>query len=145
VGPTVSYTLDYTGGIARSIEQQQAQAEAARQQLDAAFLSVSGQAVMQAITIASLRAQIATVETILEQDRDNLRLVRTAFENGSVARIDVVSAESQIASDSALLPPLRQSSPRPITRCRSCWDACRRRSCPRICSSRRSRCRSRYR
>ena len=108
VGPTVNYTLDYTGGIARSVEQQQAQAEAAHQQLNAAFLSVSGQAVMQTITIASLRAQIATVETILEQDRDNLRLVRTAFENGSVARIDVVSAESQIASDSALLPPLRQ-------------------------------------
>jgi NodT family efflux transporter outer membrane factor (OMF) lipoprotein len=108
VGPTVSYTLDYTGGIARSVEQKQAQAEASRQQLDAAFLSVSGQAVLQAITVASLRAQIATVETILDQDRDNLRLVNTAFENGSVARIDVVSAESQIASDSALLPPLRQ-------------------------------------
>jgi NodT family efflux transporter outer membrane factor (OMF) lipoprotein len=107
-GPTVSYTLDYTGGIGRSIEQLQAQAEASHQQLNAAYLSVSGQAVMQAITIASLRAQIATVETILEQDRDNLRLVRTAFEAGSVARIDVVSAESQIASDSALLPPLRQ-------------------------------------
>jgi NodT family efflux transporter outer membrane factor (OMF) lipoprotein len=107
-GPTVNYTLDYTGGIARSVEQRQAQAEASRQQLNAAFLSVSGQAVLQAITIASLHAQIATVETILDQDRDNLRLVRTAFENGSVARIDVVSAESQIASDSALLPPLRQ-------------------------------------
>ena len=108
IGPSVSYTLDYTGGIARSIEQQQAQAEAAHQQLNAAFLSVSGQAVMQTITIASMRAQIATVETILRQDRDNLRLVNTAFENGSVARIDVVSAQSQIASDSALLPPLRQ-------------------------------------
>lgn len=108
VGPTVNYTLDYTGGIARSVEQLQAQAEASHQQLNAAFLSVSGQAVMQAITIASLRAQIATVETILGQDRDNLRLVRSAFEAGSVARIDVVSAESQIASDSALLPPLRQ-------------------------------------
>jgi NodT family efflux transporter outer membrane factor (OMF) lipoprotein len=51
---------------------------------------------------------VATIETILEQDRDNLRLVRTAFETGQVARIDVVSAESQIASDSALVPPLRQ-------------------------------------
>jgi NodT family efflux transporter outer membrane factor (OMF) lipoprotein len=107
-GPTVNYTLDYTGGIGRSIEQRQAQAEASHQQLDAAFLSVSGQAVLQTITIASLRAQIATVETILDQDRDNLRLVRSAFEAGSVARIDVVSAESQIASDSALLPPLHQ-------------------------------------
>jgi NodT family efflux transporter outer membrane factor (OMF) lipoprotein len=64
--------------------------------------------VLQALTIASARAQIATVETILQQDRDNLQLVRSAFEAGSVARIDVVSAESQIASDSALLPPLRQ-------------------------------------
>ena len=108
VGPTVSYTVDYTGGIARSVEQQEAQAEVARQQLDAAYLAVSGQAVMQTVTIAATRAQIATVETILEQDRDNLRLVRTAFEAGSVARIDIVSAESQVAIDSALLPPLRQ-------------------------------------
>jgi NodT family efflux transporter outer membrane factor (OMF) lipoprotein len=108
VGPTVSYTLDYTGGIARSVEQQQAEAEATRQQLQATYLTVSGQAVMQTLAIASTGAQIATLETILEQDRDNLRLVRTAFETGQVARIDVVSAESQIASDSALLPPLRQ-------------------------------------
>ena len=108
VGPSVSYTLDYTGGIARSVEQQQAQAEAARQQLQATYLTVSGQAVMQTLVIASLGAQVATLETILEQDRDNLRLVRTAFETGQVARIDVVSAESQIASDSALVPPLRQ-------------------------------------
>jgi NodT family efflux transporter outer membrane factor (OMF) lipoprotein len=108
VGPTVSYTLDLTGGIARSIEQQEAQAEVARQEMDAAYLSVSGQAVMQTLNIASARAQIATLETILAQDRDNLRLVQTAFEAGSVSRIDVVSAQSQIASDSALLPPLRQ-------------------------------------
>jgi NodT family efflux transporter outer membrane factor (OMF) lipoprotein len=108
VGPSVSYTLDYTGGIARSVEEQQAQAEAARQQLQATYLTVSGQAVMQTLVIASLGAQVETLETILEQDRDNLRLVRTAFETGQVARIDVVSAESQIASDSALVPPLRQ-------------------------------------
>jgi NodT family efflux transporter outer membrane factor (OMF) lipoprotein len=55
-----------------------------------------------------MSAQIETLETILEQDRDTLRLVRTAFETGQVARIDLLSAESQIASDSALLPPLRQ-------------------------------------
>ena len=108
VGPTVSYTLDYTGGVARSVEQQYALAEVERHQLDAAYLTVTGQAVMQTLTIASARAQIATVETILAQDRDNLRLVQTAFDNGSVAREDVVSAQSQIANDMTLLPPLRQ-------------------------------------
>src|SRR5258708_11689895 len=108
VGPTVSYTLDYTGGVARGVEQQYALAEVERHKLDAAYLAVTGQAVMQALAIASARAQIATVETILMQDRDNLRLVQTAFDNGSVAREDVVSAQSQIANDMTLLPSLRQ-------------------------------------
>jgi NodT family efflux transporter outer membrane factor (OMF) lipoprotein len=108
VGPTVSYTIDYTGGVARSVERQYALAEVERHRLDAAYLSVTGQAVMQTLAIASARAQIATVETILAQDRDNLRLVQTAFDNGSVAREDVVSAQSQIANDMTLLPPLRQ-------------------------------------
>ncbi|HEX3913382.1 MAG TPA: efflux transporter outer membrane subunit [Steroidobacteraceae bacterium] len=108
VGPTVSYTLDYNGGIARGIEEQRAIAEVTQHQLDAAYLTVTGQAVMQTLAIASARAQIATVETILQQDRDTLKLVQTAFDEGSVAKIDVVSAQSQIASDMALLPPLRQ-------------------------------------
>ena len=108
VGPTVSYTLDYAGGVARSVEQQFALAEVERHRLDAAHLTVTGQAVMQTLAIASARAQIATVETILAQDRDNLQLVRSAFDNGSVAREDVVSAQSQIANDMTLLPPLRQ-------------------------------------
>jgi NodT family efflux transporter outer membrane factor (OMF) lipoprotein len=108
IGPAVSYTLDYTGGVARSVERQYALAEVERHQLGAAYLSVTGQAVMQTLSIASARAQIATVETILAQDRDNLRLVQAAFDNGSVAREDIVSARSQIANDTTLLPPLHQ-------------------------------------
>jgi NodT family efflux transporter outer membrane factor (OMF) lipoprotein len=108
VGPTVSYTLDYTGGVARGVEQQYALAEVEQHQRDAAYLTVTGQAVMETLAIASVRAQIDTVETILVQDRDNLRLVQSAFDNGSVAREDVVSAQSQIANDMTLLPPLRQ-------------------------------------
>ncbi|MDQ2926596.1 MAG: efflux transporter outer membrane subunit, partial [Pseudomonadota bacterium] len=108
VGPTVSYTLDYTGGVARSVEQRQALADYQRQQLDAARLAVAGNAVLQSLRIASLRAQIDTVGAILEQDRENLKLVHVAFDAGSVSRVDIVSAESQLASDTTLLPPLRQ-------------------------------------
>jgi len=110
VGATVNYTLDYTGGVARSVEQQYAFAEYQRQQLNAAYLAVTGTAVMQAVKIASLRAQIATTEAILDRDRENLKLVHEAFAAGSVSRLDIVSAESQLASDNALLPPLRQES-----------------------------------
>ena len=108
VGPAISYTLDYTGGAARSVEQKYALADYQRQQLKAARLAVTGNAVMLSFQIASLRAQMATVDEILQHDRENLKLVHEAFDAGSVARIDIVTAESQLASDSTLLPPLRQ-------------------------------------
>jgi NodT family efflux transporter outer membrane factor (OMF) lipoprotein len=108
LGPTVSYALDYTGGTARSVEQQYTLAEYQRQQLNAAYLMVTGNAVMQSLRIALAQGEIATVEAILEEDRQNRKLVQVAFEAGSVSRVDVLSAESQLASDATLLPPLRQ-------------------------------------
>jgi len=108
LGPTVSYALDYTGGTARSVEQQFAQAEYQKQRLNAAHLMVTGNAVMECLRIALLQGEIATVEAILEEDRQNRQLVQVAFDAGSVSRTDVVSAESQLASDATLLPPLRQ-------------------------------------
>jgi NodT family efflux transporter outer membrane factor (OMF) lipoprotein len=108
LGPTVSYALDYTGGTARSVEQQFALAQYQKQQLSAAYLMVSGNAVMECLRIALLQGEIATVEAILEEDRQNRHLVQVAFDAGSVSRTDVVSAESQLASDATLLPPLRQ-------------------------------------
>jgi NodT family efflux transporter outer membrane factor (OMF) lipoprotein len=108
VGPSVSYTLDYTGGIARSIEQQRALAEFQQHQLDAAYLTVTGNTVLLSLQIAALHAQIDTVNAILAQDQDNLRLVQQAYEGGAVSNVDVLSAESQLAKDATLLPPLRQ-------------------------------------
>jgi NodT family efflux transporter outer membrane factor (OMF) lipoprotein len=108
IGATVSYSLDYTGNLSRSIEQQRALAEYQQRQVEAAQLAVTGNAVNQALEVASLRAQIATVEALLDRDRENLKLVQLAFDAGSVSRLDVVSAQSQLASDTTFLPPLRQ-------------------------------------
>ncbi len=108
IGPTVSYVFDYDGGVARGIERQYALADSSRQQRNAAYLSVTGQAVMQVIAAASAREQLSVLETLVAQDRGNLKLVQNAFDEGSVARIDVLSAQSQIDSDMTLLPPLRQ-------------------------------------
>ncbi|HEY3785293.1 MAG TPA: efflux transporter outer membrane subunit [Steroidobacteraceae bacterium] len=108
IGPSISYSFDYLGGVARSVEQREALAEYQRQQLDAAYLAVTGNAVIESLRIALLQEEIATVEAILDEDRQNQQLVRTAYEAGSVARVDTVSAESQLASDTTLLPPLKQ-------------------------------------
>jgi NodT family efflux transporter outer membrane factor (OMF) lipoprotein len=108
VGASISYSLDFTGGVGRSIEQQRALAEYRQHQLEAAELAVSGNAVLQILQIASLKAQIATIESLLERDRANLNLVEEAFEAGSVSRLDVVSAQTQLAGDATLLAPLRR-------------------------------------
>ncbi|MGH8850544.1 MAG: efflux transporter outer membrane subunit [Casimicrobiaceae bacterium] len=108
VGPSVSYALDYTGGAARSVEQRQALADFQAQQLRAARLALTGNVVMQAMAVMSARAQMAAIESLLADDRRNLDLVQASFDAGSVARVDVLSAQSQLANDQTLLPPLRQ-------------------------------------
>lgn len=108
VGPTVSYQLDVFGAIKRQVEAEQAAADTSEYQLAAADLSLTGNVATQAITIAGLRAQIATVEQILDDDRQNLQLVNTAFAAGTASQVDVTTAESQLANDRTLRPPLRQ-------------------------------------
>lgn len=108
VGASVSYVFDLAGGVHRTIEENAALAEAQAHELDAARLSITGNVVLQAFAIASARAQIRATEGVLDDDRRNLELVRRAFEEGSVPRLDVLSAESQLAQDETLLPPLRQ-------------------------------------
>jgi NodT family efflux transporter outer membrane factor (OMF) lipoprotein len=108
IGPALTYTPDLFGQTRRFVEQQTAQAENQAQQLAAAYLALTASTVTQALTIASTEAQIKAVNDIVAADEHNLELVRIAFTAGSVARTDVLSAESQLAGDRTLLPPLLQ-------------------------------------
>jgi len=107
IGPAVSYTFDYTGGVRRTIEQQRALTDYQEHELDAAALSVSGNVAMQALTAAAARSQIESLEALLAEDRNNLNLVQDAFAAGGASRVDVLNAQSQLANDETLLPPLR--------------------------------------
>jgi NodT family efflux transporter outer membrane factor (OMF) lipoprotein len=108
IGPSVSYALDPFGGNRRRVEQQAAVAGYQAYQLDAAYLTLTGNAATQALNIASARAQIKAVETIIKDDEENLRLVDSELQAGEATQIDVESAASQLAADRTLLPPLRQ-------------------------------------
>lgn len=108
LGPTVSYTVDAFGLTDRRVEQAAALEAAQNYQLQAAYLTLTGSAVTEAITIASLRAQIKAVEDILADDDSNLKLVRDQLNAGTATDLDVETATAQIATDRTLLPPLRQ-------------------------------------
>jgi NodT family efflux transporter outer membrane factor (OMF) lipoprotein len=108
LGVGVSYALDVFGGVRREIEQQEALADSQHYELAAAYLTLTGNAVTQALAIASVRAQLAASEQIVADDEQNLALVQRKFDAGKAARSDVLTAQTQLASDKTLLPPLRQ-------------------------------------
>jgi NodT family efflux transporter outer membrane factor (OMF) lipoprotein len=108
VGPSVGYLVDVFGGVRRSVEEQAALAEFQHYELAAAWLSLTGNAVTESVSIASLRAQIDALEEVITDDEQNLELVRRKYQAGKIARSDVLVAETQLASDRVELPALQQ-------------------------------------
>lgn len=108
VGPLASFSPDVFGITARRVEHEVSLAQYQAFELAAAQLTITGDIVTEALTIASNRAQLAAVEGIIGDDEKNLTLVRRKFAVGRAPRTDVLIAESQLASDRTLRPPLRQ-------------------------------------
>ncbi|HEY2775919.1 MAG TPA: efflux transporter outer membrane subunit [Candidatus Binatia bacterium] len=108
LGPTVSYTPDVFGLTRRRIEQQKALARQQGFALAAAWLTLTGNAVSDAIEIASADAQILAATDVIEQDQQVVDLVQKRYQAGKVARSDLLIAESQLDNDKTQLPPLEQ-------------------------------------
>ncbi len=108
VGATVSYALDVFGEQRRNAESAEARVEAQSHQLDAAYLTLTGQIAVQAAVIAAVHAEVDAVDGMLEADRRDIALVRSAQRVGGVAEEARVNADAQSAVDAAFLPPLQQ-------------------------------------
>jgi NodT family efflux transporter outer membrane factor (OMF) lipoprotein len=108
IGGSVSYDLDVFGGKKRATEQANAQANAAARQADAAYLTLSSNVAMQAMRIASLRAEIVAVRDIVADDRRVIDMVRNAEAAGGEAHSALSGGVAQLAEDEALLPPLQR-------------------------------------
>jgi NodT family efflux transporter outer membrane factor (OMF) lipoprotein len=109
VGPEVSYDFDLFGGTRSRVERAGALAQYHAAQLDAVALSVSGNVVILALQMGSLRAQIRVATQIVADDEHMLNLIHAAHEAGAVSAMDVLSAQSQLDHDRTLLPPLQQA------------------------------------
>jgi NodT family efflux transporter outer membrane factor (OMF) lipoprotein len=108
LGPSASYHVDAFGGVHRQIEAQAALADYQHDQLDAAYLTLTGQTVAEALEVAAARAQLQATVEIVALDRQNLDLVRRSREAGEAPDSDVVLSQSQLAADETLSPPLAQ-------------------------------------
>lgn len=108
IGASVNYDLDLFGGRRRQTEEAHARAEAEGHRADAAYLSLSGNVAIQAMRIASLRAQLGAVQAVIDDDQKVIDLVRRAERAGGEAPSAIVSGQAQLAEDEALLPPLQR-------------------------------------
>ena len=107
VGGSVGYDLDLFGGNRRRIEAAGARAEAQGRRAEAAYLTLTANVALQAVTIATLGAQLAALDRMIQSDHDNIELVRKANALGGSTATARVSAQSQLEEDLALLPPLQ--------------------------------------
>lgn len=108
VGGNIAYDLDLFGGVRRAVEDANAQAEAQAYRAKAAYLTLSGNVAMAAVRIATLRAQVAAIQSVIDEDARNIDFVRRSEAAGAAAPAALVSARAQMVQDQALLPDLDQ-------------------------------------
>lgn len=108
LGPTASYHVDAFGGVHRQIEATAAQADYQRDQLYAAYLTLTGETVAQALQVAAARAELQAAAEIVALDQQSLDLVSKSEQAGQAPESDVALSRSQLAADETLSPSLEQ-------------------------------------
>lgn len=105
---SVSYAPDVFGGTRRQIESTTAQAEYQRFQLEATYLTLTANVVNTAISLASVRDQIASTEEIIRLQGGQLDLLQAQRRLGAIGDTDVLTQQTALAQTRATLPPLQK-------------------------------------
>jgi NodT family efflux transporter outer membrane factor (OMF) lipoprotein len=103
---TVSYTPDVFGLTRRTVEQAQAQAEAARFQMLATRLTLSSNVAAAAIQDAALESEIDATRQLVDAETKMVEIARYRQTKGYSSGLDLAAQEAQLAQAQATLPPL---------------------------------------
>lgn len=103
-----NWTPDIWGSNRRAVEASEAQTDLQRYQLEGAYLTLTSGVAGAAVQEAALRAQIAAIKRIIEDERKLLDILRRQHAAGGVALTDVLAQETALAQALQLLPPLEK-------------------------------------
>ena len=106
---SVSYVPDLFGANRRQVESLQAQAQASRDEYDAAYLTLAANVVTAAVQEAGLRAQIAATQQIIDIEVESVQVMQRQLQLGAIAEADLVAQQSALALLQASLPPLQKA------------------------------------
>lgn len=107
IGSVVSYNFDVFGGVRRQREALEADAEAKARELDAAYLTLTGQVVIQDFTIGDATIHVSALQDIVANDQSDLNMVKKAFAAGGASAVDIATIQTQLAADQATIPPYK--------------------------------------
>ena len=105
----MSYTFDVWGLNRRTVESLQALADTQHFQVEAAYLTLTSNIAVAAITEASLRGQIDATNELIAINTKMLDMMQRQFDAGYANRNDVALQEAALAQVKATLPPLRKA------------------------------------
>jgi NodT family efflux transporter outer membrane factor (OMF) lipoprotein len=105
---SVSYAPDVWGGVRRQVEAASAEAEYEQFELEATDLTLTSSVANAAVTLASLRDQIAGTEDILEVETEQLDLLKKQYRLGAISQSSVLTQQAALAQTRATLPPLQK-------------------------------------
>jgi NodT family efflux transporter outer membrane factor (OMF) lipoprotein len=106
---TISYAIDVFGGARRSVESLRAQADYQRYENVAAYLMLSANVVNTSIARAAYYEEICTTKQLIKVEKEQLRLTQAQVKAGTSPYANVLTIESLIAANQALLAPLEQN------------------------------------
>jgi NodT family efflux transporter outer membrane factor (OMF) lipoprotein len=105
----VSYTVDVFGGVRRQLEGAQAVVDAQRYQVEAVYLTLTGNLVTTAIKDASLRAQLQATREVLAAQQQQLGVIEKQFDTGAISKSIVLAQRTQVAQTLASLPAIEKA------------------------------------
>lgn len=105
---TVGYVPDVFGANSRQVESLRAQEDQQHFQMEATYITLASNIVSAAVQEASLRAQIAATEKIIEANKKTLAIMGKQLELGYESGADVSGQEAALAQAEQSLVPLRQ-------------------------------------
>lgn len=108
LGVSGRYDFDIFGKKRRASEAAAARAEGDARRADAAYLTLSANVALQAVRIATLRAEIDSVTRTTQGDQRVIDMITRAQQAGGAPRSASSIGETQLAQDLALLPPLER-------------------------------------
>ncbi|HEY3864381.1 MAG TPA: efflux transporter outer membrane subunit [Verrucomicrobiae bacterium] len=106
-GGTALWNLDIFGGVRRQLESDDANIQAAVENIYGARVTLVSEVALDYFQVRSAQEQIAIAENDLESEKHTAEVTRQKGAAGFVSALDEANADAEVATTAATIPPLQ--------------------------------------